>query len=71
MLKWEMRLETFFRGTHASTWYFHGRGWGDLAEGTFLHLPMPGGEAQLLGEEVYTFGGPGAPGSAPRGTYGY
>lgn len=71
MLKWEVRLETFFRGTLMASWYFHGRGWGDLAEGTFLQLPVPGGEAELIPITSYTFGGPGGESSAPTGTYGY
>ena len=71
MLKWEKRLETFYKGQHHSSWYFDGRGWGDLAEGIFLQLPVPGGEAQLLGIDTYTFGGPGGPSAAPKGTYGY
>lgn len=71
MLKWEVRLETQYQGLHMASWYFHGRGWGDLAEGTFLHMPIPGREAELLLLDPYTFGGPGSPGAAPVGTYGY
>lgn len=71
MLKWEVRLETMYKGLHLAPWYFHGRGWGDLAEGTFLQMPVPGREAELLFIEPYTFGGPGADGAAPVGTYGY
>jgi hypothetical protein len=71
MLKWEVRLETIYTGHHMASWYFHGRGWGDLAEGSFLHLPVPGREAELLAIDAYTFGGSGNPGAAPVGTYGY
>ena len=71
MLKWEMRLETMYAGLHIAPWYFHGRGWGDLSEGSFLHMPVPGREADLLGIAPYTFGGPGAEGAAPVGNYGY
>jgi hypothetical protein len=71
MLKWEVRMETMFYGLHMAPWYFHGRGWGDLAEGSFLSLPVPGREAELLQIQLYTFGGPGGQGSAPVGTYGY
>lgn len=71
MLKWEVRLETMYQGLHLAPWYFHGRGWGDLAEGTFLQMPMPGREAELLLMQPYTFGGPGLDSSAPVGTYGY
>lgn len=71
MLKWEVRLETIYKGLHMAPWYFHGRGWGDLAEGSFLQLPVPGQEAEILGIASYTFGGPGGNGSAPVGSYGY
>jgi hypothetical protein len=49
MLKWEKRLENTFKGPLGNLWYFDGRGWGDLWRGTFLHLPIPCGEAQVLG----------------------
>lgn len=71
MLKWEMRLETMYQGLHIAPWYFHGRGWGDLAEGTFLQFPVPGREASLLNIPAYTFGGVGGDGAAPVGNYGY
>jgi hypothetical protein len=38
-LKWEKRVETIM--THWLSWYFDGRGWGDLADGTPLYLPVP------------------------------
>jgi hypothetical protein len=71
MLKWEKRLETTYRGLHMASWYFNGRGWGDLAEYSFLQMPIPAQELELLGEPVYTFGGIGGDFSAPVGTYGY
>jgi len=71
MLKWEVRLQTMYKGLHMAPWYFHGRGWGDLPEGTFVQLPVPGREADLLGIAQYTFGGPGNEGGAPVGNYGY
>jgi hypothetical protein len=70
MLKWEARLELMYAGLHYAPWYFHGRGWGDLAEGSFLQLPVPGREAELLMMQPYTFGGT-FESSAPVGTYGY
>jgi hypothetical protein len=70
MMKWELRLETVYRGLYGATWYFNGRGWGDLPLGTFLQVPVPGREAELLGLQPYTFGGT-FPSSAPVGTYGY
>jgi hypothetical protein len=71
MLKWEVRMETMYQGLFSAPWYFHGRGWGDLPEGTFLHLPVPGREAELLGLPLYTFGGRGGEAAAPRNTYGF
>jgi hypothetical protein len=35
------------------------RGWGRLPTGTWLHLPVPGVELDLLGMDVYTYGGGG------------
>jgi hypothetical protein len=71
MLKWEKRLETYH--VNLGAWYFDGRRWGDLMQGTFLHLPVPGRELEVLEMPNYTFGGPGgiAAGAAPVGTYGY
>jgi starch-binding outer membrane protein, SusD/RagB family len=71
MLKWEFRLETMYYGYHTGPWYFLGRGWGDLAEGTWLQLPVPAREAELLLMPSYTFGGLGGQSAAPKGTYGY
>jgi hypothetical protein len=70
MLKWEVRLETLYKGLNMAPWYFHGRGWGDLAQGSFLQLPVPARELELLGMPAYTFG-PGHGSDAPVGTYGY
>jgi hypothetical protein len=71
MLKWEVRLETMYAGLYQAPWYFHGRGWGDLPQGTALHLPVPGREAFLIGVPAYTFGGVGNAGAAPVNTYGF
>lgn len=71
MLKWEIRMETAYQGYFSSPWYFHGRGWGDLAQGTPLQLPVPGREAELLMIPTYTFGGIGGESAAPSGTYGH
>ena len=38
-LKWEKRMEAGF--THWLSWYLDSRGWGDLARGTPLFLPVP------------------------------
>jgi hypothetical protein len=70
MLKWEKRMENTFKGPLGNLWYFDGRGWGDLWRGTFLHLPLPCGEAQVLDLlPCRTFGGPGGPMSAPGSVY--
>lgn len=71
MLKWEVRMETAYYGLNMAPWYFHGRGWGDLVEGTPLQFPVPGRELELLGLPGYTFGGAGGDSAAPKGTYGF
>jgi hypothetical protein len=71
MFKWEKRLETQFAGPLRIGWYFDGRGWGDLLEGTILQFPVPYREMQLLQEVPYNYGGVGGPFGAPVGTYGY
>jgi hypothetical protein len=71
MFKWEKRLETQFAGPLRIGWYFDGRGWGDLMQGTLLQLPVPYGEMQLLQVAPYNYGGVGGPFAAPTGTYGY
>lgn len=71
MFKWEKRLETQFAGTLRVGWYFDGRGWGDLMEGTILQFPVPYREMQLLQESPYNYGGVGGSFGAPVGTYGY
>jgi starch-binding outer membrane protein, SusD/RagB family len=69
MLKWEKRLESYHVGLGA--WYFDSRRWGDHMEGTFLQLPVPGKELNVLKESIYTFGGVGGEWAAPIGTYGF
>lgn len=69
MLKWEKRLETYMKGPFFSSWYFDGRGWGDLHGGTFLQLPVPCSEATILSIACYTFGGEGGDWSAPPTVY--
>jgi hypothetical protein len=71
MFKWEKRLETQFAGPLRIGWYFDGRGWGDLMEGTILQLPVPYKEMQILQQAVYNYGGVGGTFAAPVGTYGY
>jgi starch-binding outer membrane protein, SusD/RagB family len=71
MLKWEKRLETHWKGAFLSSWYFDGRGWGDLHAGTFLHVPVPCGELTKLGSACYTFGGGGSDGTSPGSGYAW
>jgi len=71
MFKWEKRQETYWKGPLRSGFYFDGRGWGDLMEGTILQLPVPYREMQLLGMSPYDLGGVGGNSAAPVGTYGY
>jgi len=71
MLKWEKRLETYFKGHMMNSWFFDGRGWGDLMEGTFLEFPVPALDLELEGLPLYTTGGVGGRSAAPVGTYGY
>jgi len=67
-LKWEYRLETMYTGY--GMWYFAGRGWGDLPEGTALYWPVPYQEMDSRREAFYGIGGPGGVGGAARGNYG-
>ncbi|HSH46918.1 MAG TPA: hypothetical protein VK966_13820, partial [Longimicrobiales bacterium] len=70
MLKWEKRMEVWGQGTLNSTWFFDSRGWGDLYHNTFLHLPVPAAEAQLLGlDDPYHTHGGGEGASAGVSTY--
>lgn len=68
-LKWEKRMEQFM--TVYGGWFLDSRGWGDLAEGTPLHWPVPARELEVRQLPLYTFGGAGQEGSAPIGNYGY
>ena len=71
MFKWEKRMETQFAGPLRVGWYFDGRGWGDLMEGTVLQFPVPYGEMEIVGQPAYDYGGVGGAWGAPVGTYGY
>ena len=46
--------------------YFDDRGWGDLVSGTPIHFGVPGSELEVLQLQIYTFGGVGGPGGAPK-----
>jgi len=70
MLKWEKRMENTHKGPLGNLWFFDGRGWGDLWKDTFLQLPMPCSEAQVLQLlPCESFGGPGGQGGAALSTY--
>jgi hypothetical protein len=71
MFKWEKRIETQFQGPTRVGWWYDGRGWGDLMEGTIMQLPVPYREMQLLQAQPYDYGGVGGNFGAPVGTYGY
>ncbi len=64
-LKYEKRIEVFHYGMAQE--YFDDRGWGDLVEGTFLELPVPGSELLLLLMDIYSFGGAEGNGATGEG----
>lgn len=67
-LKWEYRMETMYAGY--GMWYFAGRGWGDLPQGTALYWPVPYQEMDTRQQTFYSSGGVGLTGGAPAGNYG-
>jgi hypothetical protein len=67
-MKWEYRMETAY--TALGSWYFAGRGWSDLIEGTAVEFPVPFQELDALSKPYYGLGGGGLS-SAPKGTYGF
>jgi hypothetical protein len=70
MLKWEKRVEATFKGPFGAPWFFDGRGWGDLWKDTWIQLPIPCGEAQVLQLlPCESYGGPGGEWGAPLSTY--
>jgi len=70
MLKWEKRMETVWTGVAGANWWFDGRGWGDLWEGSPLQIPVPCTELRMLREEpCYTFGGVGGDMASRVSTY--
>jgi hypothetical protein len=62
-LRYEKRIEGL--GVDGVTAFLDARGWQTLPENTIIHLPIPGRELGVLQRELYTYGGPGAQGSAP------
>ena len=67
-LKWEYRMETAYAGY--GMWYFAGRGWGDLPQGTALYWPVPYQEMDTRAQSFYSAGGVDGVGGAPNGNYG-
>jgi hypothetical protein len=67
-MKWEYRMETAYTGF--GMWYFAGRGWGDLPEGTPEQHPVPYQELDVRSVPLYNLGGVGKPSGSLRGTYG-
>jgi hypothetical protein len=74
-MKWEKRIEGAF--VQFSQWYFDGRGWGDLPEGTATFWAVPYADLQSRGYPTSAIYGAGlgagnAPNSvAAKGTYGW
>jgi hypothetical protein len=62
-LIYEKRLITY--GYDALTAFADMRGWGCLAQGTPLQLPVPADQLILMGLPVYTFGGTGPSSAGP------
>ena len=67
-LKWEYRLETAYTGY--GMWFFAGRGWGDLPQGTAVHRPVPYQELQVRIEPFYGLGGVDGVAGSGKGNYG-
>ncbi|MDQ6830170.1 MAG: hypothetical protein M3081_15040 [Gemmatimonadota bacterium] len=68
-MKWEKRMETAFTGY--GQWFFDGRGWNDLIEGTPTQFPVPFQEMDSRTHPFYNLGGVGGTSAAPKGTYGF
>jgi len=62
-LRYEKRIETL--GLEGGPAYYDARGWNFLVENTPIHFPIPRRDAELLGLQIYTFGGAGGTGGAP------
>lgn len=62
-LRYEKRIELY--GVDGTLAFFDARGWQTMPENSIIHFPVPGSELETLRLPNYTFGGPGAQGSAP------
>lgn len=67
-MKYEKRMETAF--SSYGRWFFDGRGWGDLVQGTAYEYPVPYGELNARQKPTYNLGGGGASSAGPS-TYGF
>ncbi len=67
-MKWEKRMETAYMVYGA--WFFDARGWGDLAEGTAIHWPVPWQEMDTRRQAFYNLGGCNGTASSGKSTYG-
>ena len=63
-VKYEKRIECL--QTSSGLEFYDDRGWGDLVTGTPIHFPVPGAELETLALQLYTFGGVGGDGAAPK-----
>jgi|SRR5690625_44958 len=61
-IMWERMIET--TGLESPLDWMDNRGWGVLQPGTFVHLPIPGRELEMLQIPIYSFGGVGGEGAA-------
>lgn len=63
-LKYEKMIMTF--ATASGIPFYDRRGWGELVKGTVIDFPVPGKELENLLLPIYTRGGEGLPGGAPK-----
>ncbi|MBI3005395.1 MAG: hypothetical protein HYY49_08255 [Ignavibacteriales bacterium] len=63
-LKYEKMIETFATGSGIP--WFDRRGWGELVSGTLINFPVPGRELEAREMPLYTLGGEGQAGGAPK-----
>lgn len=64
VLKYEKLIDNL--GTFSGREYWEKRGWGELTTGNPIHFPVPAKDLETLQLALYTFGGVGGNGSAPK-----
>jgi hypothetical protein len=64
VLKYEKLVDLL--GTFSGREYWEKRGWGELTSGNAIHFPVPALDLETLQLALYTFGGVGGTGSAPK-----